>query len=361
MRTLLLRMMWLALGALAALLLLEGIFRLLPVSQGLYRTEHFERWPLFGYEPHRAYTYSISWQMLNAHHGMTNNYGHLAPFDYRNSSHPLVVIGDSFVESQMNSYAETLHGQLGELLGSRELVYGLGFAGLSASDYLALSRLAKEEFAPAAAAFVIVDGDISESLSANLGHRYFVPQGDSFRLNYRPLYGNTPMKAVRRKIGEVSLYRYIFANLGFSFDEVFKFGWGKEQTRPGHSADDAELQRKAIDYFLAELPRGLGVPPQCIAFLVDTDRYAIYKPQSASLPKEAPGTRRYFLDQAERLGFAVSDLDIVFRAHYAKNHTKFDYWPIDRHWNKTGHGVAAEEAYRLLFGAGKRECLPGAH
>jgi hypothetical protein len=68
--------------------------------------------------------------------------------------------------------------------------------------------------------------------------------------------------------------------------------------------------------------------------------------------------RRYFLDQAQSLGFAVSDLDPVFRAHYARERTKFDYWPNDRHWNKTGHGVAADEAYRLLFEAGKRECLP---
>lgn len=358
MRLLFLRMIWLVLGALTALLLLEGLFRLLPVSMGLYRTEDFEHWPLRGYQPYGSYTYSITWQMLNAHHGKTNNYGHLSPFEYRKGSHPLVVIGDSFVESQMNRHEETLQGQLGELLGSRESVYGLGFAGMSASDYLSLSRLAKDEFAPVAAVFVIVDGDISESLLASLGRYYFVPQGDSFRLEYRPLYGKTLMKVARNLIGEVSLYRYIFGNLGFSFDELFGLNGRKEQPQSGRREENSEIQRRVIDYFLSELPQGIGVPPQCIAFVVDSDRYAIYNPASPSQTKETADMRSYFLFKARILGFAVSDLDLAFRERYKQDRTKFDYWPIDRHWNRTGHGLAAEEVYRLLFSSGKQECRP---
>ncbi len=360
MRALLSRLMWLAAGALAALILLEGIFRLLPVSMGLYRTEQFERWPLQGYEPGQPYTYSKGWQMLNVHRGMTNNYGHNAPFDYRKGSHAVIAIGDSFVESLMQPYGETMQGQLDERLGSRESVYGMGFSGLSASDYLAMSRLAREEFAPAAAVFVIIDGDFSESLSARLGSYHFVPQGESFRLAYRPQYGETLMKAVRGRIGEISLYRYVFGNLGFLFDEMFRFGSSKEQPQPGRVTGDAEIHRRVIDYFLAELPGTLGVAPRCIAFLVDSDRYAIYDPKLASVPKETPDVRRYLLDRARTSGFAVSDLDTVFRALYARDRMKFDYWPNDRHWNKRGHGVAAGEAYRLLFGEDKRECLPGA-
>ena len=358
MRKLFSRLTWLAAGALLALILLEGVFRLLPVSMGLHRTEQFKRWPLEAYQPGQRYTYSKSWQFLNVRHGVTNNYGHPASFDYRQRSHPVVVIGDSFVESLMNSYEDTLQGQLGARLGSRESVYGLGFAGLSASDFLALSRLARDEFAPTAAVFVIIDGDFSESLLPGLGTYHFVPQGDSFRLAYLPLHGETLLKAVRSKIGELSFYRYIFGNLGFSLDSVVKFRRTKEQSKSERDASDPALLRRVIDYFLAELPSAIGVPAQCIAFLLDSDRYAIYKPESASVPKETPEIRRYFLDQAERLGFAASNLDPVFRARYASEHAKFDYWPNDRHWNRTGHGVAADEAYRLLFGAGKRECLP---
>ena len=148
MRMVLSKLTLLAAGALTALILLEGVFRLLPVRMGPYRTEQYERWPLEAYQPDQPYTYSKSWQFLNVRHGVTNNYGHIANFDYRQRSHPVVVIGDSFVESLMNPYEDTLQGQLGARLGSRESVYGLGFSGLSASDFLGLSRLAKEEFAP---------------------------------------------------------------------------------------------------------------------------------------------------------------------------------------------------------------------
>ncbi len=341
-----------------ALILLEGVFRLLPVRMGPYRSEQFERWPLEAYQPGQPYTYSKSWQFLNMRHGVTNNYGHIANFDYRQRSRPVVVIGDSFVESLMNPYEDTLQGQLGARLGSRESVYGLGFAGLSASDFLGLSRLAKEEFAPTAAVFVIIDGDFSESLSATVGTYHFKPEGDSFRLEYLPLHGEAMKKAIRRKIGEMSFYSYIYGLLGFSLRSVVKFDRTKEQSKSDRDAGDPALLRRVIDYFLAELPSAIGVSAQCIAFLVDSDRYAIYKPESASVPKDTPEVRRYFLDQAERLGFAASNLDPVFRARYASKHAKFDYWPNDRHWNRTGHGVAADEAYRLLFGAGKRECLP---
>jgi hypothetical protein len=353
--------MWLAAGALATLVVFEGIFTLLPVSGGLGPTEQFERWPLQGYQPRQSYTYSRGWQMILVNHGTTNNYGHVAPFDYREGSHPVIVAGDSYVESLMNAYGDTVQGQLGELLGSRESVYGLGYSGLSASDYFALSRLAKQEFAPTAAIFIIFNGDIAESLLARTGFYHFVPQGDSFRLAYLPLNTEKPMKALRRTITGLPLYRYIFGNLGFSSDAVFKFARGKPQPEADSIGADPELQRRVIDYFLAQLPGALGLPSQCIAFLVDSDRYAIYDPRLASAPKETPDVRRYFLDRAQALGFAVSDLDPVFRARYARDRTKFDYWPIDRHWNRTGHGVAADEAYRLLFGAGKRECLPGSH
>src|SRR5215471_13762857 len=125
-------------GLFLLVILLEVVFRLLPVPMGLYRTEQYQRWPLMNHKPHQPYTSSMSWEMRHARHGSTNNYGHLAPFDYVRASGPVVVIGDSFIESEMNRYADTLQSQLGQLLGQHESVYGLGANGLSISDYLAV-------------------------------------------------------------------------------------------------------------------------------------------------------------------------------------------------------------------------------
>ena len=142
---------WMMLGVVLALALLEIVLRFLPVPMGLYRTQRYDEWPLRSYEPKLPYTYSKSWALRNAHRGMTNNYGHIAPFDFHKDSAPVIVLGDSFVEGLMNAYPETLQGRLGALLGDPQSVYGLGVSGLSISDYLALSRLARDEFKPAAA------------------------------------------------------------------------------------------------------------------------------------------------------------------------------------------------------------------
>lgn len=353
-------MLWLILGGIFVVAVLEAVFRLLPVSMGLYRTEQFEKWPLQNFESHLPYTYSSTWAMLNVHRGVTNNYGHPAPFDYKKQSRPLLVIGDSYIESLMNDFSDTLQAQLGVLLNSPSSVYGLGVSGLSISDYLALSRLAHDEFRPAAAVFMITDGDFSESLGRRIGNYFFATKGDELALQYAPLYGDTLMKRIRQSIGEISFYRYLEAHLGFSLDAVLSVfrNIASFKLAGGRAVQNVDLQRKVADKFLAELPESLGIPKRCIVFLMDSDRYAIYNVRSASTPKDWPEVRQYFIEQAQEKGFMVSDLDPVFRDRYMRDRVKFDYWPFDRHWNDVGHGVAANEAYRLLSAKEQQHCLP---
>lgn len=347
---------------LLTLVLLECVLRFLPVSMGLYRTEQFDKWPLQNSEPKLPYAYSISWAMLNPHRGTTNNYGHIAPFDFMKGSQPVLVIGDSFIESLMNEYDDTLQGQLGRKINSQHSVYGLGVSGLSASDYLALSRLAKDEFNPVAVVFLMVDGDLSESLAPHLGYHSLVPDGDALKAVYAPLTGESKVKRIRKWVGDISLYRYFQVNLQFDPHQIKKklLGEADPQLTPENSMKGPENQRRIADWLMAELPAALGLPPECIVFLMDSDRYAIYKPDQASSPKDSPEVRRYFVERGEKLGFKISDLDPVFRKRFREDRTKFDYWPVDRHWNRVGHGVGAEEAYRLLYGQGQQKaCMTG--
>lgn len=352
------------LGAVAVLVLLELALHFLPVSTGMRRTDESARWPLQDTPPHSAYSYSITWAMLNPHRGVTNNYGHVAPFDYRRESHPVIVIGDSFVESLMNDYADTLQGQLGRKIGRPEGVYGLGVSGLSASDYVALSRQARDEFLPSAAVFVISDGDLSESLLRERGTYFLISQGNALDLSYLPTkpHGQGLRATLRQAVADLALHRYLQVNLQFSLDKVLAVFATNGNENPQGNAADATLaeQRRIADWFLAELPTSLGLPAQCVALLVDTDRYAIYGPELASARKDLPAARQYLIQHARELGFVVSDLDMVFRDRFARDRVKFDYYPIDRHWNKVGHGVAADEAYRLLVrgtAQGQRACL----
>ena len=351
---------WLMLGVGLAVALLEVALRFLPVPIGLYRTHRYEQWPLQSYEPARSYTYSSSWAMRNAHRGTTNNYGHIAPFDFKPASSPVIVMGDSFVEGLMNTYDETVQGRLSVLLDAPRKVYGLGVSGLSISDYLALSRLARNEFSPSAAVIVISDGDISESVYGEVGHYSFAMKDGAVELRYRPLSGESALKSLRMRIGDISLYRYLQANLGFAPGNVLKW----MRPRPAASALPATPQKPdrlfpVVDAFLRDLPPALGVPPRCIAFLLDSDRYAIYKPELASKRKDDPELRAYFLQQAHALGFRAADLDPVFRRAYARDKIKFDYYPFDRHWNAVGHEVVAHKAYQLLFQPLNADCRPG--
>src|SRR5690242_8084630 len=120
-----------AVGAAAALVALELGLRLLPVSVGMFQSERSDLWPLHSLQPHVSYTYSMTWEMQNARHGRTNNYGQLAPFDYVEGSRPVIVVGDSYVESAMNDFRDTLQGQLGAMLAPAVPVYGFGVSGLS--------------------------------------------------------------------------------------------------------------------------------------------------------------------------------------------------------------------------------------
>jgi hypothetical protein len=144
--------------------------------------------------------------MLNAQRGTTNNYGQVAPFDYRPGRRPVVVIGDSYVESLMNAYDDTLQAQLAQRIGARDAVYGFGISGLSASDYVALARQARDEFAPSAAVILVTDGDLSESLFARLGNWPPTPSAERFQLDATSRCAVIRWRPARRVIGDVSLH-----------------------------------------------------------------------------------------------------------------------------------------------------------
>jgi hypothetical protein len=360
------RLKWLAIGVVLGALALELLLRCLPVSMGMHRTLQYERWPLNNTQPHRRFTYSLGWSMQNARSATTNNYGQVAPFDFRPGRHPVVVIGDSYVEAMMNDYADTLQGQLAARIGVPDAVYGLGVSGLSASDYVALSRQARDEFAPAAAVFVITDGDLAESLQPRVGSYYLVPGAGALQLRYEPMKGDTLPTKIRQVTGDIALHRYFQANLQFSLDPLLARlrpaallgalpSASATSAAPNRGPDVAE-QKQVVDWMLETLPSSLGLPPACIVLLLDSDRYAIYRPDSASPRKDSADARQHLIDRARSLGFNVTDLDPVFRQRHARDRAKFDHWPIDRHWNRLGHGIAADEAYRFLFEPG----APGA-
>lgn len=358
-----------ALGAAALLAALECVFRVLPTYSGLQPNPAPQDYPLRGYEASRPYEYSHGWAMLNAHRGTTNNYGHVAPFDFRAGSHPLIVVGDSYIESLMNEYDETLQGILGTRLGVGRPVYGMGLSALSASDYLELARRARAEFAPASAVYLITDGDFVESLVPRPGGYYLERRGAELVPRFVPLTPNPIVQALQKTVGRSALYDYLRSNLKFSPGDVLRaLGNGHGGPSPAMAAAVTSVQptpaandgRQILEWFLAELPRVSGVAPACTVLLVDSDRYAIYEGRATVAPKESPDVRRRLLERGAQLGFKVVDLGPLFVAEYSRSRLKLDHWPVDRHWNRHGHAVAADAVMAALFAGGLgTPCAPG--
>jgi len=63
-------------------LLLEGVFRLLPVNEGLRGLSVDEQNPVFRFTPHRESVYSRGWNFSIVNHVRTNNYGFISDHDY---------------------------------------------------------------------------------------------------------------------------------------------------------------------------------------------------------------------------------------------------------------------------------------
>jgi hypothetical protein len=337
-------------GAATMLVALELALRLLPVNVGLYQTERSDLWPLNSFQAHLPYTVSTTWELRNARHGRTNNYGHLAPFDYIPSARPVIVVGNSYIESQMNDYSDTLQGHLGIMLRANEPVYGMGVSGMSMSDYLAMAGQASAEFAPRAAVFVLVNGDIGDSLTDRPGHYYFRETTDGWKLTLHPRKMYPLLTRIRQSVGDLYLYRYLTQNLRFTLPDlapVFREARARNVAVPVEK--EAAEQFAVVDRFLAELPRRSGIEPRCIAFLLDGDRYAIYDPRLASPQADLPEARAHFIRRASALGYRVADLQPLFREDYKNRRRHFDYYPTDAHWNGLAHRLAAERAYDLLF------------
>ncbi|MCG3114603.1 MAG: hypothetical protein LLH30_02880 [Candidatus Manganitrophus sp. SA1] len=356
------RLTALFLGILFSVLVVEGVFRLLPVAKGPTAGPITAEHPIFRFMPNSEYQWSVGWRFSLVNHGRTNNAGFVNDQDYdaKDPRPLLAVIGDSYVEALMLPYPETLQGRVQKFLGGQGRVYSFAASGAPLSQYLAWADDARARYAPQGMIFVVVGNDFDESVAKYKtapGFHHFIEKNDG-GLSLQ-LYDYAPT-LLRKTLRHSALARYLVSNL--HADTALKMLWqrlmrstpaGETERYVGNTAADVADDRlrdseRAIRAFFDELPRRTALPPGRILFLLDGVRPELYGSEEdldAVNGAYFPHMRRRFMEEARNRGYSVADLQPLFIADYRENGARFEF-SEDGHWNALGHQVASEAIMR---------------
>jgi hypothetical protein len=329
---------------------LEGVFRLLPVSDPPPIMPVSAADPVVRFAANVDYVYSKGWNFSIVAWKRSNNYGYINQRDYdrRECDYLLVVIGDSFVEGYQIQAGRTAAELLDRRTGPRDCVYSIGISGAALSQYLVFAEFARTTFRPDAMAFVIVGNDFDESLlkyKSSPRLHYFREDGGSLVLQ-RVDYRMSGLKSVLRKS---ALIRYIVHNLDLEAslhrlvnrDQQDSEFVGNVAARV--SAERLADSRRAIDEFVRQIPTRTGLGSDSVLLVMDGMRPALYSTDSL---RRAEGSyfaemRRHLAVQARASGYTLIDMQPVFAARHRLDQSRFEF-AIDAHWNELAHRLVAD-------------------
>jgi hypothetical protein len=345
-------------GGIIPLLVLEGAFRLMPVASPPHLQPVNAANPVARFLPNQDYVYAAGWNFPIRSRKHSNNFGfnHIADYRPQDTSPLLAVIGDSFVEAHEvdagKSAAELLHAKR----AGAGRVYSFGISGAPLSTYLAYAEYARKAFRPDALAIVVIDNDFDESLLKYKSEprlHYFTDEGELRRVDYEisPAKKILRSSAFLRYAEHHLLVSQRLANLRRRLAGIERTDY--ELTQRAHIRD----AKRAVDYFLEQLPVRSGLQPASIALVLDADRPAIYSDEALRRSQHSyvDEMRRYVDEQARARGFEVVDLQPLFIARHRRDGRRFEF-ATDKHWNELGQQMVAEAleksaVYTGLFAA----------
>ena len=349
-------LLWILAGIASALLALELLLRILPVSgKGTYGAEVDPNWPMHHLLPNSSFTYSAGWNLDNVQQGHINNMGYVAPFDYVAGSPGIVVIGDSYIESLMNEYSQTLQGRLGGLLDASvdkgAAVMEFANSGGSMPDYLAVAGLVAGRFKPTWGVVVISEGDFVEGFSPNHGYHNWDPAA------------NPPVKLIgadqeRSELAKwarrLALIRYVRYNLKVDLSRLIHAEPVLPKAQVVRECEPVELSpddTKLASAFVELLPKQFGLDPSRIVLVFDSNRKLLYDPAGRSdlrCPSRDSVAQKLIHESAKERGMHVVDTGPIFAEYYARTHRRVDHSPVDWHWNSTAHELVANEVAAVM-------------
>jgi hypothetical protein len=342
-------------GIVVTLVLLEVLFRFLPVATAPSVEPPTASNPIQHYVANSDFTWSRGWNFQDVVRGRTNAQGFIANYDYDASARsPLVaVIGDSFIEAFAVGFSQSLTGRLQDALGAQGRAYAFAQAGSPLSQYVAYAMHACATYRPQRMVILIVGNDFDESVFANrirngIFHLHPKPGGGFDHV----LTPQPPMRLSERIARNSALALYVFRNLGRGgLAPSLIIGKANAQAAVGpyvgNTSAAAGTARVAegenvIDWFLDRLSTTMCLKPKDITLMVDAMRPDMYDPLRLAAARGSyfGRMRAKLLADGSSRGFTVVDLEKPFLASFARDGRHFE--PAnDGHWNAHGHAVAA--------------------
>lgn len=325
-------------GSLAFWLFLEGLFRLLPVERAPLVGPINEQTPLKSRTASVTYTHSYGWRLDHAHRTRTNAQGFIHASDYIASPIDLAAIGDSYIEAGQLLRGEHFTSLL-SAAGLAPEAYAWGASGAAASDYLAMANWVRERHAPRYFSVLFIKNDIEESLVCERGRSCLrrKPAG-GFELVTEPWKPSRAYELLYRS----DLLNYMARNLRFKPRRLIE-----PAPMPARVTGPAAVlpeRLETMDAFLALWPEYANVPPAHTALIFDADREAIDRGQFGVSDPEFVA----FMDKARSAGYRVVDMRKHFEAHRRASRARFDFRPLDGHWNALAHRLAADAVSEAL-------------
>jgi hypothetical protein len=345
----------LSLGVVLSALLLEALLWLLPTFNGVFAADPNAAWPVAHGIP-GEYTYSTRWNFRIVRHGVINEMGYAAPFDYRTDRAFAALFGDSYMEALMIRYEDSIAGQLASSsLSSPSRVLNFGSSGSALPDYLGVGSLVRDRFHPEWVIVSIGDGDFVEGFTAGPGHFRWNADDDPRSISLVPVEARSQAAKIIR---HSALVRYVRSNLRLTIRGVL-------QAEPPVASDSFEApcnderlnggDTERIKKYVEHLPDAFGVPTGRIILLRDSEtlRQGLYARQPVDRHKNCSPSRdeqalQLLTDLARSAGMSVVDTFPLFRSHFETTGERVDFSPTDWHWNETGHKIAAAAIHDLI-------------
>ncbi len=338
------------LGVLALLVVLEIIFRILPVSTATMTDYYFDP-DLLTYPTDHCWRVATGWDLRNSQKICSNNFGFAADIDFVPDERAIALIGDSYVEASMLAPKDRPGAQLARLLPERK-VYAMGMPGSALLDYAQRIRWATQQFQVRDFVLLLEQFDARQSLcgSGNVHSRCL----DSRTFEPR-IERQASASAIKRVLRYSALAQYIVGQIRFKpeslIDAMFTRVTPESAARlpttlsVAPSEEDIFLVRLRTDavveeFFAVIRPHLQGK----LIVLVDGQRSGLQAELSLSDIE-----RSHMIRLLRKGGAEVVDLVPVYQHHTQRSERSLAVGPYDGHLNNLGVTLVMTRTYKLLF------------